>query len=157
MEKAGLGVAWRAKITQLSRAHGPMTPLGLPTPRRCKTQLTSFCPSCQSLGGCPPQSPCPAPRSGVQPSPRAAACSAGSLSAEAKCTLSHGPTERAHHSAPRSPDRASHPLPKSLQGPSLTRDDQSPCSCPPGYDTLFPASFCAKCPFVVPSLTSFRS
>lgn len=43
--------------------------------------LTSFCPSCRSLGGCPPWSRCPAPRSGGRPSPRAAACSAGSLSA----------------------------------------------------------------------------
>ena len=45
------------------------------------TELTSFCPSYRSLGGCPPWSQYPAPRSGGRPSPRAAACSAGSLSA----------------------------------------------------------------------------
>lgn len=52
-----------------------------------KKLLTSFYPSYQSLGGCPPRSLCPALCSAGRPSPGAAACSVDSLSMETGALL----------------------------------------------------------------------
>lgn len=83
MQEAAIDVS--LSLSKGSRANDtPASPQTPQAPRTCRTRLTSFCPSCRSREGCPPQSLCLVPHSMGQPSLRAAACSAGSSSVEAK-------------------------------------------------------------------------
>lgn len=126
------GQTLEANTTLLSRAN-KLTP---PTPPTLQSQdewklLTSSCPSCRSLGGCPPRSLCHAPRSGGQPSPEAAACSACSLSME----LERAPSVRvrwapAHHSEPRARQHPLTLLPRASRD-SVIREDALVPTQPP--------------------------